>query len=124
MRFYKKGMKRCIYEYTSARFTQIEKNTTICPDIKKAMLNNISNHWSMLTHGLYPVNEYMARIADIENITINDITDAYSIAFNNNIISYCDLSIHGTEYTFTFNSYYEMIAFMKRELDFIKSNKR
>ena len=65
MKFYKKGMRRCIYEYTSARFTQIEKNITICSDIKNAMLNNISNHWSMLIHGMYPVNEYMARIADI-----------------------------------------------------------
>ena len=127
MRFYKKGMKRCIYEYTNFRYSLIENDFMYNPYTKSVMLSNIEKMFSLLKSGLIPVNEYMAIIADIENYTFDrtpetQIIENYCNVFNNSIVDIDNLIISTCEHNFEFESLKQLITFMQNELSLYNAN--
>ena len=127
MRFYKKGMKRCIYEYTNYRYSLIENDFMYNPYTKNVMLSNIEKMFSLLKSGLIPVNEYMAIIADIENYTFDrtpetQIIENYCNVFNNSIVDIDNLIISTCEHNFEFETLKQLITFMQNELSLYSAN--
>ena len=127
MRFYKKGMKRCIYEYTNYRYSLIENDFMYNPYTKSVMLSNIEKMFSLLKSGLIPVNEYMAIIADIENYTFDrtpeiQIIENYCNVFNNSIVDIGNLIISTCEHNFEFETLKQLITFMQNELSLYNAN--
>ena len=128
MRFYKKGMPRYIYEYSNNRYRQIAENITGNDVVKHEMLTNIEKSWSLLVNGLLPVNEYMNILSDIENYTIdrmteNDVISEYLAIFNNNTVNIHELTIHSTECNFDFDTFNGMLQFMRNEINFVNANR-
>lgn len=119
---------RFISEYTNFRYGRIADDITINSDIKNAMLTNIEKSFSLLKSCLLPVNEYMKIISDIENYTIdrmseNDIINQYTRIFNNSIVNIHELTIHNTECNFEFDTFHGMLTFMKNEINFVNANR-
>lgn len=127
-RFYIKGAPRFVNEFTNFKYRETENNLLMNTNIKNAILQNIEKMHSLLRNNLISVNEYMNILSNIEQYTIdkmteNDVISEYLEIFNNNTVNIHELTIHSTECNFDFDTFNGMLQFMRNEINFVNANR-